>query len=223
MLLIVIAICFATTITHAQNHYKANLMVGVKAGADMSRIFFNPNVQQGMKLGATAGVSFRYIEEEHFGIIAELNWVQRGWKEDFKDSPYNYTRTLNYLQIPILAHIYFGNRGRFFFNAGPEIGFLISESTSANFNPADISSLPDFPLTNRMNEQMNIKAQRRIDYGISAGIGAEFNINTRNAIAFETRFYYGLGNIFKSERTEPFSASNAMTVSATIGYLFRIQ
>lgn len=219
----VVAIILATIAVNAQSHYRANLTVGVKAGADISRMFFNPGVNQGLKPGATAGVSFRYVEEEHFGLIAELNWVQRGWKENFEGAPYRYSRTLNYLQLPILAHIYFGRRGRFFFNAGPEIGILLAESTSANFNPAEMATLPDFPNTNRMNVQMTLKAKHRFDYGISAGLGAEFNVTPKHAVAFEARFYYGLGNLFSSERTAPFSGSNSMAVSATLGYLFRLR
>lgn len=222
-LLAVLAAVFVAGAAGAQTHYSANMAVGVKAGADMSRMFFNPSVNQKMPFGATAGVTFRYVEEAHFGIIAELNFVQRGWKEDFEDAPYNYRRTLNYLQLPVLAHIYFGRRGRFFFNAGPEIGVLLSESTSANFNPAEMATLPDFPNVNRMNTQMTLKAQNRFDYGIAAGIGGEFSITEKHALNIEARFYYGLGNVFKSDRTDPFNASNAMCVSATIGYLFRIK
>lgn len=207
----------------AQDHYNANLTVGIHAGAEASHMFFNPSVRQKLPFGGTAGVSFRYVEEEHFGLIAELNWTQRGWEENFEEAPYNYRRTLNYIQIPVLAHIYFGRRGRFFFNAGPEIGFMIGEKVSANFNPADMATLPDFPNTNRMNTQMTLKVQNKVDYGISAGLGGEFSLTPKHAISLEARFYYGLGNIFKSARTDPFAASNAMSVSLTAGYLFRLK
>ena len=105
-----------------QSHYDANMAVGVRAGADISRNFFNPSVKQLMKPGGLAGVTFRYVEENHFGLIAELNFIQRGWQENFEESPYVYKRTINYLQLPVLAHIYFGGRGRFFINAGPLVG-----------------------------------------------------------------------------------------------------
>ena len=207
----------------AQTHYKANIAVGAKAGVDMSRMFFNPSVNQKMPFGVTAGLTFRYIEENHFGIIGELNFTQRGWEESFDTPQYSYRRTLNYLQIPVLAHIYFGRRGRFFFNAGPEIGFMIGESTSANFDPSEMETLPDFPNTNRTNTQMTMKVQNKVDYGISAGIGGEFSITDKHAVSLEARFYYGLGNIFKSRRIDAFNASNSMSVSMTVGYNFRIK
>lgn len=207
----------------AQTHYRSNVAVGVKAGADASRVFFNPKVYQDFKFGALAGVTFRYIEENHFGLIAEVNWTQRGWKENFETAPYSYERTLNYIQVPVLAHIYFGRRGRFFFNAGPEIGFFVGDSRKSDFNPYDTSTLPDFPNEHRTNIQMTMPISQKIDYGISAGLGGEFSLNRRNAIYLEARFYYGLGNIVKSGRTDPFNASNQMSVSLSVGYWFRIK
>ncbi len=207
----------------AQTHYSSNVSIGAKGGVDFSRIFFSPGVEQKMPMGATAGLMFRYIEEDHFGLIVELNYLSRGWEENFEDAPYHYKRMISYLELPVLAHIYFGRRGRFFFNAGPEISYYLGQSVSANFNPADMASLPDFPNTNRMNTQMTIPVQNKLDYGISAGLGAEFNINGRNSVCVEARFYYGLGNIFKARRIDPFKASNSMTIMATLGYWFRVK
>ena len=70
---------------------------------------------------------------------------------------------------------------------------------------------------------MTMPISQKIDYGISAGLGGEFSLNRRNAIYLEARFYYGLGNIVKSGRTDPFNASNQMSVSLSVGYWFRIK
>lgn len=208
----------------AQTHYSSNVSIGVRGGANISEVFFSPSVQQKLfNLGMTGGVMVRYIEEDHFGLIAELNFVQRGWKENFEEAPYDYKRTLNYLELPVLAHIYFGRRGKFFFNAGPQVALFLGESTTANFDPKDMTSLPDFPNRNRMNSQMLMEATQKVDYGISAGLGGEFNLNRRNSISLEARFYYGLGNVFPSKRTDTFSASNQMSISLALGYWFRIK
>lgn len=209
--------------TSAQTHYNSNVAIGVHGGIDVSRVFFNPGVRQSMPVGGTAGATFRYIEENHFGLIAEINWIQRGWKENFEEAPYKYRRTLNFLEIPVLAHIYFGRRGRFFVNAGPQVGFMLGESTSANFDPYKIESLPDFPIKNRTNSQLTMAAGQKIDYGISAGLGGEFNINQKQSLSLEVRFYYGLGNVMPSSRTDIFRASNSMSIAAMIGYWFRIK
>lgn len=202
-------------------HYEGNIFVGGKAGLSMARTFFNPSVPQKMAMGATAGFMFRYIEENHFGLVAELNWEQRGWEESFKTGPFKYHRTLNYLQLPVLAHIYFGSpRFHFYINAGPEIGVMIGESTSANFDYRNTAQIADFP-TERQTAQFTLPCPTRLDFGISAGLGAEYFLNSRHSVTLEARFYYGLGNVMECGRAEAFSSANAMGLMVTAGYWFR--
>lgn len=208
---------------YGQTHYSGNVSLGVRGGADMSQVMFHPSVSQKFKVGATAGFTFRYIEENHFGIIAELDFTQRGWTEDFEDAPFSYSRTLNYIEIPVMTHIYFGRRGRFFFNAGPVVGYMLGDSMKSNFNPYDWKHEPGFPDRNRTNDQIDMQISNRFDYGICAGLGGEFNINRKNSLSLEARFYYGLGNIMPSKRADVFSASNSMTISLAVGYWFRIK
>lgn len=221
--LILSILCMTFTSVSGQTHYSSNVAIGVKGGLDFSRVFFNPHVKQKMDIGATTGVMVRYVEENHFGLIGELNFAQRGWGENFEEYPYRYSRTLDYVDLCFLAHIFFGRRGRFFFNAGPQVGYFLGQHVKANFNPEDMSHLPDFPNINRINDQMILPINLKIDYGISAGIGGEFNINRRNSISLEGRFYFGLANIFSTKRADTFNASNQMTISATLGYWFRIK
>ncbi|MBD5328585.1 MAG: PorT family protein [Bacteroides sp.] len=206
---------------NSQTHYNANISIGAKGGVDLSMVNFTPSVKQGMLPGINFGATFRYIEENHFGLIAEVNFEQRGWKENFEEHPFSYSRTLNYIQIPFLAHIYFGRRGRFFFNAGPEIGFMIGESTKSNFDYTNVSGISGFPARNTYQYLMN--ADPKVDYGISAGLGGEFNINRKNSVYLEGRFYYGLGNVLKSGRAENIRGSNSMSIMISAGYWFRIK
>ena len=212
--------CRATAIDFS-NH---NITVGVKGGATLSKVNFQSSVQQTMLPGFMLGGSFRYIEENHFGLIAELNLEQRGWKEDFKDADYSYSRRLTYLQVPLLTHIYFGGeKARFFVNAGPEIGFMISSSTSSNFDYAHAADDEYFQNNYRKIEQFTLPISHKFDYGISAGLGAEFNISKSQAINLEGRFYYGLNDIFNNHKTDPFQGSASMSVMVMLGYNFRLK
>lgn len=206
----------------AQTHYNSNISIGAKAGVDLSRIFFNPSVKQDFKPGMILGGQFRYIEENHFGLIAEINFAQRGWKEKFDNKEFAYSRTIDYLMVPVLAHIYFGRRGRFFANIGPEIGFLLGDKVSSNFDEAlapDIAGFDKYHTTQQYTEPV----KQKVDYGIAAGLGGEFNINRRNSISAEVRFYYGLGNLFSSARKDYFNASNSMNLEFSVGYWFRVK
>lgn len=207
----------------AQTHYSSNVCVGVHGGIDLPRVFFSPSVKQGWPVNPMFGAGIRYIEENHFGLIAEVNWVRRGWSENFEGLPFNYRRNLDYIEVPVFAHIYFGKRARFFINAGPQIAFRIGESWTANFDPYNTSAIPDFPNRNRRNDQMTEPIVQKVDYGITAGLGCEYNINSRNSITLEARYYFGLGNIMSSKRQDTFRASNTMYIAVNIGYWFRFK
>ncbi|MBQ9077339.1 MAG: PorT family protein [Muribaculaceae bacterium] len=209
---------------YAQRHYSPNVAIGGKAGATMSSIAFNPDVQQSMVNGLIAGVTFRYTEEKHVGLMAEINIEQRGWKEDFEEYPFSYERKLTYIQVPLLTHIFFGGRKfKGFINLGPEVSYMLGESTNANFNYNNIPSVPGFPTENRMTEQLYTKVKNKFDYGISAGIGMEYLIKRRHSIMLEGRYYFGLGNIYPDNKRDTFSASRGSTISITLSYMYRLK
>lgn len=208
----------------AQNHYEGNISVGGQAGATFSRVNFSPSVPQSLQPGVVLGGAFRYVEEKHFGLIAELNVEQRGWKEKFDGYDYAYQRRFTYIQLPVLTHVYFGNdKIHGFFNAGPEIGYMISSSEKSNFDYSNVKELAGFPSGNRNIDQYTLKVKNHLDYGISAGLGLEWFQSRKQSFKLEGRFYYGLGDVFSNHKTDPFSASNSMSVMVTLGYFYRLK
>jgi hypothetical protein len=208
----------------AQTHYEGTIAVGGKAGASFSRVNFNPTVQQVMLPGMTAGVMFRYIEEKNFGLVAELNMTQRGWKEAFEESDYSYNHRFTYLELPIMTHIFFGNqRIKGFFNLGPEINVMLGDGINSNFNYQTAGEMDYFINGTRHVEQMNMDVNNRFDYGICAGAGMELNLNAKHSLLLEGRFYYGLTDVFPNHKTDIFSSSNSMSVTVTLGYFYRLK
>lgn len=190
----------------------------------MSRVTFSPSVEQKWNMGETFGLTFRYIEEKNFGLVVEANFLKAGWQENFEGTDYTYQRNLTYVSVPILTHIYFGSsKIRGFFNLGPQLGYKIGESISANFDYTDWESIEDFPSDNRYLDQLNLEVKSKFDYGLAFGAGAEFIVNRKHSIILEGRFYYGLGNIFSSKKADTFSASGNMSVAVTLGYSFRLK
>ena len=74
----------------AQNHYEPNIAIGAKGGYTMSKLAFNPSVPQNMQGGLMIGATFRYAEEKNFGLIAEFNIEQRGWKEKYEGTSFQF-------------------------------------------------------------------------------------------------------------------------------------
>lgn len=223
ILLSLIAVLSITSSINAQRRYEPNVSIGGKAGVTLSRLSFSPSVPQGMIMGYMGGISFRYMEEKHVGVIVELNVEQRGWKEKFENTDFQFQRRFTYIQLPMMTHAFFGNQViKGFFNIGPEIGVMIGDKSTANFDISKTSSITNFP-TDRRTEQYAMKVNSKFDYGISAGLGMEYLHKKKNSILLEGRFYYGLGNVFSSSKGDVFSASNSMSIMISLGYMYRIK
>lgn len=205
----------------AQTHFRSRVSLGVHGGLDLSLVNFSPSVRQTMLPGANAGFNFRYCEENHFGFIVEANFMQTGWKENFDGAPFEYSRAVNYVQIPFMSHIYFGRRGRFFINLGPSISFKLGDKVKSNFDYNNVAGIKDFPLHN--SQQYTIPTKADIDFGIQGGLGGEFAINPRHSLYLEARYYFGLANLLPSGRQDHFKGSNPMTLSISAGYWFRVK
>ncbi|MCQ2288102.1 MAG: PorT family protein [Muribaculaceae bacterium] len=221
---ILLMLVAAGSVAMAQTHYDGNISVGGKAGVALSRVQFNPTVPQSFQPGAVIGVTARYIEEKHFGIIAEFNLEQHGWKETFEGTDFRYSRNLFYAELPVMSHIYFGNNNNhFFFNAGPQVGLLFAEAKSANFDVHNVESIPDFPKVNRYTQQYTLRPKNRFDYGITAGLGMEMIRSNKRSFNVEARFYYGLRDIFSNHKKDPFASSANMSLMLTLGYSYRVK
>lgn len=222
--LLMLAMLAGISIAKAQTHYVPHVWVGGHAGMTLSEMSFSPSVRQSMLSGFTMGLGFKYAEERHVGLLAELNISQRGWKEDFEDAPFSYSRRFTYLELPVMTHIFFGgSKFKGFVNLGPVVSYMIGDGITADFDYEHPEQVAGFPLTNRSTEQMSMDVKNKFDYGITAGAGCEFTILHRHAISLEARYYFGLGNIYPSSKKDTFSASRGTSILVTLGYMFRIK
>jgi hypothetical protein len=218
--------------------HRNDLAVGVNGGYVLSNIGFNPTVSQKMHGGITGGFTFRYVCEKYFSTIcsvqAELNYASIGWKEDIKDAndaavinpttkvAEEYSRTINYIQIPVFAHLAWGkeNKGmQFFFQAGPQLGIYMSESTKMNF---DFANRNTTDRSNTIVAQDTMSVENKFDYGIAAGLGVEYSVPKVGHFMLEGRYYYGLGNIYGDSKKDYFGKSNFGNVVIKLTYLFDI-
>lgn len=182
----------ATGVSAQVGDHRNDFALGVNGGYVMSSVGFVPKVTQVQHPGFTAGLSFKYTCEKYFktycSVYAELNYARIGWKEsilDVKDQPVinpvtgvaeAYQRDINYIQLPVFAHLAWGKERKglqFFFQAGPQFGYMLGESTKTNFALADRNT------TDRANQtcaQDTMAVENKFDYGIAAGLGVEWSI-----------------------------------------------
>lgn len=202
-----------------------NFSIGVNAGLNMSSVSFEPSIKQNKQNGMAFGATARYMSEKYFkmmcGIQAELNYSQRGWNEKIEDgSNDTYNRTMNYLEIPLLAHLAFGKDSqekgmKFFINMGPQIAFFLNETEnmSEKWNP-------DYR-PNGVTQQYGKMVENKFDYGILGGAGLELSTGIGHFL-LEGRYYYGLSDFYKSTKKDDFGRSGHSYLGVRLTYLFDI-
>lgn len=190
-----------------------------------------------MYLGYTSGLSLRYICEKYFNTICsiygEINYAKLGWTEDILTSnnqpvinsngkAESYKRTINYIQIPIMAHLAWGKEQdgiNFFFKAGPQIGYFLNESINKNFIQPNLSK-DGTGRSSNIIAQEKMPVENKLDYGIAAGIGIEYSKKNIGHFIIEARYYYGLGNIYANTKKDYFGKSNLNNIIIKATYLF---
>ena len=196
-----------------------NFALGLNGGINLNSVSFSPTVRQSNLMGITGGLTARYISERYFKMICgaqiEVNFSQHGWDEYYQDYPdLQYTRKMNYVEIPLLAHLAFGKEKRglqFFIHAGPQIGFFLSDSYTQSGPWEDYSSV--------VVEQHDKKVDNKFDYGIAAGLGVELKTGAGNFL-LEGRYYYALADFYISTKKDYFSRSAHGVITAKLTYLF---
>lgn len=199
------------------------LEIGVIGGLNLSQMDFQPDIRQKYLMGANGGLFARYTSEKYFGMICaaqlELNFSQRGWTENFDDGTNNgYSRTLNYIELPLLAHLSWGKEKKgfqFFINLGPQISFLMGDSEKSEGN----WKAEDRPESIRAIYGKEI--ENKFDYGITGGLGIELKTKAGNFF-IEGRYYYGLSDIYKNSKTDDFGRSANQNIIVKLGYSVRI-
>lgn len=238
-LILLFVVLLTVIIAHAQvGEYRNELAVGGGAGMAMASVNFLPKVPQGLLNGKTMGLTLRYTGEKYFNsicaVVAEVNLTETGWKESIldlndqpvmrldADEPERYERRLTYLQIPVFARLGWGRERRgfqFFFQVGPQVGFLQSEHTETNFDVAYRN------VNDRISPvwvQDTMAVENKLDYGISAGLGMEFSHPKVGHFLLEGRYYYGLGNLYGNSKRDYFAISNQQNIVIKLSYLFDI-
>lgn len=235
---VALSVCCLTTVQAQIGEHRSDFAIGVNGGYVLSKVGFTPTVQQKQHGGITGGLSLRYVCEKYFkticSVYAEVNYAKVGWTEDILDIENNavlisgtgealkYQRDITYIQIPVFAHLAWGREERgfnFFVNAGPQIGIYLNESTTTNF---DETTPTENDRVSNITAQYDMPVEKKLDYGIAAGVGMEYSIPKVGHFLLEGRYYYGLGNIYGSSKKDYFGKSNFGQIVVKASYLFDI-
>lgn len=182
---------------------------GVNGGVIASTTTFNPTVEnmtpfiKSVMLSGTGGFIFQYNGQKYCGVQVEANYMPKGWREG------GYQRTLHYVELPMMMHLYFGSPNcRFIVNAGPQIGVCVYDDTKQ----AEGNAMP------QRDKITNI-----FDWGIVGGLGINFRTVNCGAYQVEARLNYSFGNLYSDRATDYFAKSNTMALSINLAWMWEFK
>jgi len=200
---IVPGILFAQT----AESYPKQMGFGIKGGATYNSLMLGiPLQQMNAGIDPTFGLMFSYIDKKTVGIQLELNYITKSWQEN-PSADLIFDAKLDYIEIPMLTTLHFGNRLKFLVNFGPYISILLNEESSYN-------------LDQRSNyfEYYEKRAPRNGDFGMTGGAGLRLQTKI-GLFQIEGRYTYSFQNLYDIEINN-LEYSNMTTIGVYLSYQF---
>ena len=178
LILIILGLLFSINIS-SQNNLKVGVIAGVNYPKNRGHKYTK---YHNFKVGYLFGVSFDYFLKEKLSLKANINYERKIKKRQLTYYSYeaeeigkeDFEEIYEYINIPLLIKYEFG-KSNFFVNGGPFLNYLLNNQIK-----------PDFP-----NEIDNTKL-KKVDFGMSLGIGTNISLNNKNDFTIEIRDDFGI-------------------------------
>jgi len=168
-----------------------------------------PSLETTAGLSSFAGVAGQFNFDDVWSLKLGAAYEKKGCDIERTDLNTTGEVTMDYITIPVLLKIKSGKKIKFFVNAGPYLGILLSSKNKLNAysNVSEIETNTD-------------STTKSTDIGITGGIGMEIPVGRSGAFTLEARDNFGLTNISQSkEANAPQIKTN--TADFIIGYVFK--
>ncbi len=210
--ILVLLLCIMSGMLSAQQRLRhPEMYLGAHAGVMASTMRFSPSVAgidlMQSPLSVNGGLVFRYAGHKVCAVQVELNYMERGWLEATLTGTYQ--RKLDYIEIPLLMHLYFGKQHfRAFFNLGPQVGYCFRDVAYGEVIE---------------NAHHYEKIDNPFDWGVAGGLGIYYRTNKIGLFQLEARVNYSLGSIYSTSKIDYFNAANPINASINLAYLWEIK
>jgi hypothetical protein len=138
---------------------------GIKAGASLTTYTGGATNYLKNLVGFNGGVVGNFALNDAFSIQPELLYSMKGSKSEgvINGDTYKNTSRLHYLDVPVLARV---NAGGLFFEAGPQVGFLLAAKQKSEVISTTGSTSFDTNIRNNV---------RSVSFGYAAGLGYQLS------------------------------------------------
>lgn len=157
-------------VAHAQS---GNLALGLKAGGSLSTFVGADAKPLESLVGFHAGVFANLSLSNHVAFQPKLLYSQKGNKPSVVN-PNDRALRLHYVDVPLAFHV---NADGLFFEAGPQVGFLVAANSKFNNESTDVKSV-----------------YNPVDVGYLAGLGYQ----RKSGLGVGLRYNGGFTNVRKA-------------------------
>ncbi len=151
--------------------------IGPEIGANVSKYNLD-NTKY--KPGFVGGLFLTYSVENTHAFTGKLLFSQKGNASTLN----NQTETLNYIELPLIARIFFNREGKFRPNifVGPSFGYLASVYKRTGTSKS-------------VKEENYTDSFNTFDFGVTGGLGFNYQIANETRLLIDARYTHGLTDI----------------------------
>ena len=145
------------------------------------------------------GIAANFVVSEPFSILTELNWSQRGKRFQSPTDELENSIRLNYLELPVLAKLGFGETVRGYVTLGPTFSYLTGgnvEVLDEEFDIEFMNGAENFDPAIAQEIQVNDDFVNRFEFGGAIGGGVQFN-TAAGDILLDLRYTAGFSDLIE--------------------------
>ena len=246
----VIIICCCTFLFGS--FFSQNISSGINGGVSIPQLKSSGNNEiskdYSSRLAATFGLFADVGITQQFSVKVAVNYAGQGGKRqgmqpvttlppallqllppgtmlyaDFKNEA-----VLNYLEVPVTAKFTWGSSLKYYLNAGPYIGILLSASQKTNGNsllffdkgatqPVGMGGQP-LPAQSFKADTDIKKDINPVNVGITGGIGIAYPVGSSGEVILDARGAYGLTTIQKNTDVNGKSRTGGLFLTLAYAY-----
>jgi hypothetical protein len=166
-----------------------------------------------MTFGFAGNANIGYNFSKHIGLKLEIGYAKLGqdYKDNINDTAYARKVQLYYLEIPLLfKYMTSGEVARFYFLAGPQIGFLMNaKQTYLKAGDPDDKTVKDLKNNvHKISEESITDRFTSTDISARIDVGVDITLIPNLVLNAGLTFNYGLTDINASDWRIPDSSGN---------------
>ena len=206
LLMLIALFVFAGTGMAQTSDFSEKISIGVKAGANISNVYDTQGDEfdADAKLGFAAGAFVQIPLGRFLGFHPEILFSQKGYQGSgsILGSDYNYTRTTNFIDVPLLIALKASPFVTFL--VGPQYSYLVSQKYYLHTALGDVTEEEHFENENLLKNTLSVTG------------GFDINLSS---IVIGARAGWDITNN-KCDGTSTTPRYKNMWYQATVGYRF---